>query len=314
MRKEKEYYADTNYSDIPDIKEDGSENIRYDNPDFPLFCRRNFIPGKIILAGMTVHWHSDVEFVYIKKGSAIYHLNDCIIKMKEGEGIFVNARQIHMISAGDDDCLLDCVIFHPMLLCASKLIHEKYVHPVISNPSAPYVILHESVPWEREVLTGLNCLYELSEKEDCELEMMKRLNDIWQLLYDNIQKNVSEENKYDGGLEIIKRMIGHIQDHYKETITLDLLCRAGGVGRTACTMLFRKYVNVTPIDYVRRYRIAKSIELLQNTDMTVTQIAYETGFSGSSFFTKTFREMTGITPGHLRKGGRMFPDHERRIL
>ena len=43
------------YSDIPDIREDGSENIRYDNPDFPLFCRRNFIPRKRILPGMSVH-------------------------------------------------------------------------------------------------------------------------------------------------------------------------------------------------------------------------------------------------------------------
>ena len=53
------------YSDMPDIKEDGSENIRYDNPDFPLFCRRNFIPARQILVGMSVHWHSDIEFVYI---------------------------------------------------------------------------------------------------------------------------------------------------------------------------------------------------------------------------------------------------------
>ena len=88
-------------------------------------------------------------------------------------------------------------------------------------------------------------------------------------------------------------------------MTLDLLCRAGGVGRTACTKLFQKYVNTTPIDYVRRYRIAKSIELLQSTDKTVTEIAYETGFAGVSFFAKTFKKATGITPGQLRKGGWM---------
>ena len=75
------------YSDIPDIKEDGSESIRYDDPDFPLFCRRNFIPANWILPGMTIHWHSDLEFIYVKKGSAFYQLNDCTVKMNEGEGI-----------------------------------------------------------------------------------------------------------------------------------------------------------------------------------------------------------------------------------
>lgn len=72
MSEKKANYHYPKYSDIPDIKEDGSENIRYDNPDFPLFCRRNFFPGKIIFTGMTMHWHSDVEFVYIKKGSTFY--------------------------------------------------------------------------------------------------------------------------------------------------------------------------------------------------------------------------------------------------
>lgn len=293
------------YSDIPDIKEDGSEIIRYDNPDFPLFCRRNFFSGKSIFMGMAMHWHSDVEFVCIKKGSTFYQLDDRIIKLKEGEGIFVNARQLHMITAGDEDCELYCVIFHPMILCFSKFIEEKFVYPVISNASAPYVILHESVMWEREVLTRIRLLYEFSKKGDCELEMVKAVCDIWKLLYDNIQRSASKDKQYDGGFEIIKRMIAYIQEHYKETVTLDQLCREGGVSRTVCTKLFQKYVNVTPIDYVRHYRIAKSIELLQSTDKTITEIAYETGFCGTSFFAKTFRKITGITPRQLRKGGKI---------
>lgn len=293
------------YSDIPDIREDGSENIRYDNPDFPLFCRRNFIPRERILKGMSVHWHSDVEFIYIKKGSAFYQLNGCVVRMEEGEGIFVNSRQLHMLILDDNECLLDCIIFHPMLLCASKHIEEKFVYPVISNASAPYVLLHESVPWEGEVLTRLSLLFELSKKGDCELEMLKTVYDIWALLCRNIPKKPQKSNEYDGGFEIIKRMTAYIEENYSKTVTLDLLCRAGGVGRTACTKLFRKYVNTTPIDYVRRYRIAKSIELLQGTDKTVTEIAYETGFAGVSFFAKTFKKATGITPGQLRKGGWM---------
>ncbi|MCI7042147.1 MAG: AraC family transcriptional regulator [Lachnospiraceae bacterium] len=177
-----------------------------------------------------------------------------------------------------------------------------FVYPIISNPSVPYVILHESVIWEREVLTRLTKLYELSVQKDCELEMLKVVCDIWKLLYDNLPRSVSKNKQYDGGLEIIRRMILYIQEHYKERINLNQLCREEGVSRTACTKLFLKYVNVTPIDYVRHYRIAKSIELLQSTDKTITEIAYETGFSGTSFYAKTFRKITGITPRQLRKG------------
>lgn len=303
MPEEKTCCYGIKYSDIPDIHEDGSENIRYDNPDFPIFCRRNFIPGKRVLVGMSVHWHSDVEFIYIKKGFVSYQLNDRIIRLNEGEGIFVNSRQLHMIILEDNDCVLDCIIFNPVILCSSKHIEEKFVHPVISNLSVPYMILHENVPWEGKVLEALSRLYELSEKKDCELEMMKTVYDIWSFIYENIPGNDLEYERYDGGLETIQRMIACIEEHYKENITLDMLSCAGGVGRTACTKLFKRYLNCTPIEYIRHYRIAKGIELLQNTDMTVTEIAYETGFSGASFFTKTFRKITGISPSQLKKGG-----------
>lgn len=252
---------------------------------------------------MTIHWHNDVEFVYIKKGSAFYKLNGCTFKLNEGEGVFVNSKQLHVITMGEDDCLLDCVIFHPMLLCTSKHIAEKYVYPMISNSAAPYIILHENVPWEREVLFALSHIFELSEKDDCELKMMKAVFEIWKLIFENIKLNISLDKKYDSGFEIIKKIMLYIQSNYMEEITLDSLCNAGGLGRTSCTKLFQKYVNTTPIEYVRRYRIAKSIELLKSTDKTVTEIAYETGFSGTSFFTKTFKEMLGITPSQMKKGG-----------
>lgn len=292
------------YSDIPDIKEDGSENIRYDNPDFPVFCRRNFIPAGVILIGMSVHWHSDIEFVYIKKGSAYYQLNGEIVKMKAGEGIFVNSRQLHVIIPSEEDCALDCVIFSPIILCSSKHIAEKFVASLISEEAAPYLLLHESVAWERRLLKNLSTLYELSVKENCELKMMERIYRIWELLYENLPRRAADkkEKPKSDGFECIKRMIAYIQENYRENITLDSVCRAGGVGRTACTKLFSQYVNSTPIDYLRHYRISKSIELLTGTDLTVTQIAYETGFSGASFFAKTFRRITGITPCQLRSG------------
>ena len=303
MSVEKEDFCEMRYSDIPDIREDGSENIRYDDPDLPIFCRRNDIPARCILSGMSVHWHSDVEFICIRKGSAFYQLNGSSVKLNAGEGIFVNSRQLHMLVMGDEDCQLDCIIFHPLIVCSSKHIEEKYVYSVISNVAVPYLLLHESVPWERELLESLSLMYELSLKEDSELSMMCAVYKIWELLYKNIPGNASASGRYDDGFRTIKLMIAYIQDNYKGTVTLNGLCRAGGVGRTACTKLFERYVNCTPIEYVRRYRISKSIELLRSTDLTVTEVAFETGFSGTSYFIKTFKEMTGITPVQLKKEG-----------
>lgn len=96
-------------------------------------------------------------------------------------------------------------------------------------------------------------------------------------------------------------MLRFVHDNYKQKITLNDLCRAGGVGKTCCAELFRKYVSCSAIEYVINYRIKKSVDLLLNTDMSVTEIALETGFSGGSFYAETFRKKLGVTPLEFRR-------------
>lgn len=86
-----------------------------------------------------------------------------------------------------------------------------------------------------------------------------------------------------------------------EKISLEEIAAAGNVGKTLCAKLFKKYVSMTPGDYLIYYRIQKSIELLTKTDLSTTEISYATGFSSASHYTKTFHEMMGCTPLRFRK-------------
>jgi transcriptional regulator GlxA family with amidase domain len=86
-----------------------------------------------------------------------------------------------------------------------------------------------------------------------------------------------------------------------EKISLKDICDSGNIGTNLCTQLFKKYTNMSPIDYLRCYRIEKSLELLRDTDMTITEIAYATGFNGASYYAETFRKYAGYTPTQIRK-------------
>ena len=291
---------DITNKDTPDINEDGSERLHYDDPDFQIFCRRNFIPANCCFPGMTLHWHADIEFIYVVNGRVSYQLNGEKVLMRAGEGIFVNAKQLHLIVSEDSECELYCVIFHPMILCSSKYIEGKFVEPIILSESIPYVLLSENVDWQDEILYRVRLLYELSLRKDSETEMMETLFGLWTVLFKNL--DISKQHvSYDGSLNAIRHMIQYIHDEYMHKITLEDLCRAGGVGRTNCSKLFEKYVSSTPIDYVICYRLTKSVELLINTDMSITDIALGVGFSNSSFFAETFRKKLGMTPQEFRK-------------
>ena len=78
------------YYDIPDINESGSERIRYENQEFRVFARKNHNLAHEIFHGMVIHYHKDVELIYIRSGYASYRVNDKVIHLESGDGIIVN--------------------------------------------------------------------------------------------------------------------------------------------------------------------------------------------------------------------------------
>ena len=61
-------------------------------------------------------------------------------------------------------------------------------------------------------------------------------------------------------------------------------------------MFFKKMTNRTPIDYLNVYRIEMASKKIINTDLSITDIAFSCGFNDLSYFIKTFKKITGITP------------------
>lgn len=65
--------------------------------------------------------------------------------------------------------------------------------------------------------------------------------------------------------------------------------------------LFKKIVGMTPFSYLLQYRLRKSIELLRNGELSITEIAGDTGFSTVSYYIEKFKEYTGYSPHVYRK-------------
>ena len=99
---------------------------------------------------------------------------------------------------------------------------------------------------------------------------------------------------------ILTVMIGYVQKNYPNKILLKDISSSGNCCKTKCTSLFQKYLNTSPMIYLNRYRLEKSVFLLRNTTMSVTEIAYACGFSNSSYFCELFHKYYNTTPGKFR--------------
>ena len=282
-------------------KSDLSELIRYDSTDYPVNVITGFL-SEINNYHTRKHWHNDIEFVKVIEGEINYNINGEIVPLKTGEGLFINSKQFHYnFPKNESECKFMCVILHPVLMCASKTIAEKYVSPILSNSAISHHIFRPEIEWEKIVLSSLESIYKLENEEYFELNLYSQFYTLWMQMYINLSNKASQKTKDTQHLTELKNMISFIKEHYREKISLSDIANAGGTCKTSCCSIFKKFTNQTPNEYLTDYRLHKSIELMQNTDMTLTQICYDVGFSGASYFSETFKKVYDITPTEYKK-------------
>ena len=99
------------------------------------------------------------------------------------------------------------------------------------------------------------------------------------------------------------RLIHYINDHFCEDISLSSLSERFSVSVSQISHTFKKNSGKSISEYITERRIELGKNLLQNTDRSITDIAYTCGFSESSYFCNVFRRLVGVSPHRYRKSG-----------
>lgn len=123
-----------------------------------------------------------------------------------------------------------------------------------------------------------------------------------QLLREYSSDRLPPAKQYVNGLtnKRLKLVLDLIESDLSEDLSLKVLASAAGLSEYHFLRLFKQSTGLTPHQYVISQRIERAKELLQKTQMTVTEIAYLLGFSTPAHFTHHFRRKTGITPREMR--------------
>jgi len=86
--------------------------------------------------------------------------------------------------------------------------------------------------------------------------------------------------------------------------TLDELAREVGTSRSVLTERFGRYLDIAPIEYLRRRRLERAADQLTATGRPVANIAWEVGYGSEAAFSRSFRRAYGCSPGAFRKATR----------
>ena len=289
--------------------ENQKSTVQYGEPDFPfllfhddfMYYRDNCINW---------HWHGQLEFAVVLSGGVEYHVGQRQFELHEGEGVFINANNLHMEKALPGmmrSTKMFSVAFSPELLAPAVKgrIYHKYILPYISNPAFQMLCLSDRIPWQKEVLSYIieTCTLDELQPYGYEMKIHNALFNAWQEMVLNIDKKDLEVSTPEVlSQERLRTMMVFVSRNYMKPISLEDIAASANISKSTCYRCFQNCLKMAPLEYLKDYRLDNArLLLFKDSEKSVTDIASECGFDNVSYFIQAFKKKTGKTPLSYRK-------------
>lgn len=283
-----------------DVYSDLSEQLHYNIPNLQLYVQKDYLSGYGYAA--TCHWHPDLEFILVLDGIMDFYINGEIVHLTSNCGVFVNSSRLHYgFSNVKKECNFIAVVMHPVLLHQNIPAVQSYFERKFTPKMNDYILLEDSVEWQNDIIELIKKIQrEMTFEDKNMLSLLAYAVEMAAKISSNIKEN--REN-FDSSIinQNTFKMIDYIHKHYAENISIDDIAFSGGMCRSKCCKLFNKVIGQTPNVYLTHYRIAKSCKLLNETNMSISEIADTCGFQSASYFIVVFKKAIGIPPQKYRK-------------
>ena len=258
------------------------------------------------------HWHAALEFQRVVEGEMAFEANGTRFTVRRGEGVYLAGNTLHSgWLEHTEDCEYQVVQIDPSLLggLAGTRLFGGFVQPLLLDPRMAFLHLKQDELWQTDVLNRIGAFQAIADAAEpgWELDAMERIFGIWRLIHRYAETLPRQENRIRDGMlptrdvERMRRALTFIEERYTNRMALADIAANVTLSEGECCRLFQRMLHTSPMEYVISCRIRESLSLLSASSLPVTEIAQRTGFSGSSYFTETFRRVMGMTPSEYRR-------------
>ena len=237
-------------------------------------------------SGSLLYQHYSAHFIL--EGKGVYCVNGKTYELKAGQGFMITPGCVSIYNADmekpwkymyatfmgtDDDSLVhnaglddDNVIFEFPL--DEDMLHDLYA---MHNASKSYDALgYDVAGWF--------------------LLVMSRL----------IKANTSHNKELEEPEHYVNKALLYIENNYPHSVTVKDIADFVGIDRTYLYKLFKKYKSTSPTAFLNEYRLLKSVEMMENYDVSIGEIALSTGFYDVSHYYRAFSAKYGESPKMYR--------------
>jgi len=123
---------------------------------------------------------------------------------------------------------------------------------------------------------------------------------LFELFHINYNSYSDTNKKTDSKLQYVENAIYFIKQNYSNNITEKDIAFDVNISAKYLYKLFKKYKEMSPIEYLNSYRVNRAQVLLKETLMSVSEISEAVGYNDPSYFVRVFKKYAGVTPAKFR--------------
>lgn len=249
------------------------------------------------------HCHSQFEIVYVEKGTGICYTGDCMEKYTDGDLIFWGENLPHYLKSDEAyhdenselrvqgiiiqferDFMNYSINHYPQLVQIKEFLQASKRGFLFKEITCSAI---------RPLLTNLATDSGFAQIVNL-LELLQRL-----ALYPN--KKFLASQHYQPAFPVwadkrIEKIISYIQKNYTQNICLEDIADKAAMNRSSFCRYFKKQTGKSFVQFVNDMRVGLACKLLMDKKLSISQIAFDSGFESVNHFNRIFKSITSYTP------------------
>lgn len=237
------------------------------------------------------HAHKTYEIYYLKSGERSYFIGDAVYPLHPGDFALIPEYVLHKTNGLNFERILLNFNYEDVPDSLRSTVDVCFEKVVTHTPAKSRQYIELLLERMQEEYTKNGTTAFLTAQFTC-------------LCMEIARFSAAKTEVPDAATQQILEIVSYINKNYADELTVEGLSEMAFLSRSHFCRQFKKVTGFSPIEYIHSMRLCFAENLLVNSDLSITEIALRSGFSGSNYFGDLFRKYRGMSPRAWRKRAR----------
>jgi len=250
------------------------------------------------------HTHDFIELVYIENGSAFQQVGETEFSVQKGDLLFINYKKTHAFRSENSFTFYN-ILLTPRFMSEELVNSENAMDLLSLNCFESFAGYREEpkISFDADEILFIESLIakmlrEYTEKPNGFEQVLKSCITV---LLIHVFRKMDQGNILGGERRMPAEILEYLDNNYTEKITIQELAKRSFYNPSYFSRIFSETYGITITEYVFQKRFGRACALLEESDMTVEEVASAAGYRDTAAIFKHFKKMLHVTPAEYRK-------------